>query len=146
MDEENKGDYIMNSYYYMKIIEYKRKIRNTLILFERMSDEEITVSIEELAPLFLIDQDNVDKEVYSEKEMELIKPICEAFLSNTNATKNLTKKEAQLFINLALNKRLPLEYNTTLALKLAERYNENCDNELLSIKMEPFKELCNNIK
>ena len=130
--------YGVNSYYYMKIAVYKKNIRNSIMLFLNGNDEYITTTIHDIAALFLIDQDNLKKEIFNEKEYEIVKPIINAFFEGDNITKRLNKKEANIFIDLALNKRLAIEYNEELAVKFAEIYNNNCQNKLLKIDIDIF--------
>ena len=137
--------YGINSFYYTKIAKFKKNIRNNLLFFLNSNDEHITTTIQDLVALFLIDQDNLKKELFNEKEMELVKPIITAFFNDEDIVKKLNKKEAKVFVDLALNKRLSLEYNEELAVRFAEIYNQNCQNELLRINIDTFRKICKEI-
>lgn len=137
----------IDSFYYTEIIKYKRKIRNTLLLFVRddNNENEILTTLNDLAPLFLVDHDNIDKEFYNEDEMKIVNAILQAYLNEEDITKKINKKEAKAFIDLAMNKRLNIKTNEMLAMKLAQYYNDTCNNELLLIDMNVFKEVCRSI-
>ena len=137
----------INSFYYSEIIKYKRKIRNTLVLFIREDNDEkdVITTINDLAPLFLVDHDNIDKEIYNDEELKIANAIIEAYINDENMNKTLSKKQAKAFVDLAMNKRLSTKANEGLAMKLAEYYNETCNNELLLIDLNIFKEVCRSI-
>lgn len=137
----------INSFYYSEIIKYKRKIRNTLLLFIREDNDEndVITTINDLAPLFLVDHDNIDKEIYNDEELKIANAIIEAYINDENMNKTLSKKQAKAFVDLAMNKRLSTKANEVLAMKLAEYYNETCNNELLLIDLNIFKEVCRSI-
>lgn len=137
----------INSFYYTEIIKYKRKIRNTLLLFIRDDNDqkEVITTINDLAPLFLVDHDNIDKELYNDEEMKIASAIIEAYVNDENMNKTLNKKQAKIFIDLAMNKRLNIKTNEVLAMKLAQYYNDTCNNDLLLMDMSVFKEVCRSI-
>lgn len=137
----------INSFYYSEIIKYKRKIRNTLLLFIRDDNDqkEVITTINDLAPLFLVDHDNIDKELYNDEEMKIASAIIEAYVNDENMNKTLNKKQAKIFIDLAMNKRLNIKTNEVLAMKLAQYYNDTCNNDLLLMDMNVFKEVCRSI-
>ena len=137
----------INSFYYSEIIKYKRKIRNTLLLFIREDNDEndVITTINDLAPLFLVDHDNIDIEIYNDEELKIANAIIEAYINDENMNKTLSKKQSKAFVDLAMNKRLSTKANEVLAMKLAEYYNETCNNELLLIDLNIFKEVCRSI-
>ena len=135
----------IDTYYYSKIIKRKRSIRNSLILFLENDEEKIILTLQKLAVLFLTDHDNIDKEIYNDSEMELIIPIVEAFLMEQDVSKTLNKNEAKLFVDLALNKKLPCELNKKLAIKIAQEYNEEINNPIIEIDIEILSDICDSL-
>lgn len=141
------GMYGINSFYYSEILPCKKSIRNQLILFERNAceGETILAHTKALAPLFLIDADNINGESYSEADLAVVDPIMDAFLCGESFARNLSVGEVKTLIDLALHRRLTLERNEQLAVKLAEEYNAHQQNELLRINMEIFRQVCRDI-
>ena len=135
----------IDTYYYSKIIKRQRSIRNSLILFLENDEEDIILTLQKLAVLFLTDHDNIDKERYNDSEMELIIPIVEAFLMEQDVSKTLNKNEAKLFVDLALNKKLPCELNKKLAIKIAQEYNEEINNPIIEIDIEILSDICDSL-
>ena len=136
----------INSFYYTEIVKYKRSIRNTLLLYLRSEDEEgVLTTIDQLAPLFLVDHDNIDKPFYTAEEMELVSAVLNAYFAGEETTVTLQKADAEKYIDLAMNKRLTLEQNETLAMRLAKHYNDTCSNELLLMDMNVFAQVCRSI-
>lgn len=131
----------LNNYYYTKITDYKRSIRNQLFYFIWGEDETITTCMSHLAFLFIVDADNIDKEFYNEQEYELVKSIITAFLNDQDDVKVLDKKEAKMFIDLALHKRLTREDNLLLIRKVAGIYNKHCYNKMLRIDEDVLEEV-----
>lgn len=135
------------SFYYSLITPYKKRIRNTLILFKRSAQEGevLTVDSDALAQLFLIDADNIGGEFYTEEDMLIVEPILDAYFKGERMVLNLNPDEVQVFIDLAMKRRLTTEQNEPLAVKLAEYYNETEQNELLRIDMNIFRKVCRSI-
>lgn len=134
-------------FYYSLITPYKKRIRNTLILFKRNAQEGevMTVDSDALAQLFLIDADNIGGEFYTEEDMLIVEPILDTFFKGERMVLNLNPDEVQVFIDLAMKRRLTVEQNEPLAVKLAEYYNETEQNELLRIDMDIFRKACRSI-
>lgn len=141
------GMYGINSYYYTRILFHKKSIRNQLILFEQNAceGETILAHTQALAPLFLIDADNINGEFYGEADLAVVDPIMDAFLCGESFARDLSVGEVRTLIDLALHRRLTLERNEQLAVKLAEEYNACQQNELLRINMEIFRQICRDI-
>ena len=135
------------SFYYSLITPYKKRIRNTLLLFKRNAQEGevLTVDSDALAQLFLIDADNIGGEFYTEEDMLIVEPILDAYFKGERMVLNLNPDEVQVFIDLAMKRRLTTEQNEPLAVKLAEYYNETEQNELLRIDMNIFRKVCRSI-
>ena len=137
----------IHSFYYTEIAKYKKFVRNQLItvLKAEWDGETIFVDSDGLARLFLVDADNIGGEPYNEKDLAVVTPILNAFFAGEKITYNLTKEEVQSFLDLGMKKRADAESNEKLAVKLAEYYNENQQNELLKIDMNIFREVCKSI-
>ena len=134
------------SFYYTEIAKYKKFVRNQLILMLR-NEENRTVMLDSdgLARLLLIDADNIGGECYTKEDYAVINPILDAFLAGERITYTLSREDVQMFLDLAMKRRLDIEQNERLAVKLAEYYNENQQNELLKIDMNIFHEVCKSI-
>ena len=134
----------INSFYYSLVTPYKKRIRNTLLLFKRNAQEGevLTVDSDALAQLFLIDADNIGGEVYTEEDMLIVEPVLDAFFKGERMVLNLNPSEVQVLIDLAMKRRLTAEQNEPIAVKLAEHYNETEQNELLRIDMDVFRQVC----
>ncbi|MBQ8831302.1 MAG: hypothetical protein IJ017_06860 [Oscillospiraceae bacterium] len=141
------GYYGINSFSYSLILPYKKRVRNQLILFKRGAEagEKINVDSDALAQLFLIDADNIDGEFYTEEDLLIVNPILDAYYSGENMYIELSADDAEVFIDLAMKRRLTLEQNEKLAVKLAEHYNKTTNNELLLIRIDHFREVCRSI-
>ena len=135
------------SFHYTEIAKYKKFVRNQLIMMLRgeWDSETIAVDSDGLARLFLVDADNIGGEPYNEKELAVVTPILNAFFAGEKITYNLTKEEVQSFLDLGMKKRPGIAVNEKIAVKLAEYYNENQQNELLKIDMKIFREVCKSI-
>ena len=139
---------VINGFHYTEIAKYKKFVRNQLIMMLRADwdGETIAVDSDGLARLLLIDADNIDGEPYDEKDIAVVTPILDAFFADERIVYNLTKEDVQTFLDLGMKKRADAESNEKLAVKLAEYYNENQQNELLKIDMKVFREVCKSIK
>ncbi len=136
----------INSFYYTEIVKYKRNVRNTLLLYLRSEDEEgVLTTIDQLAPLFLVDHDNIEKPFYAAEELEIVSAVLDAYFAGENTIVTLHKADAEKYIDLAMNKRLTKEQNEPLAMALAKHYNDTCDNELLLMDMAVFAQVCRSI-
>jgi len=136
----------INSFYYTEIIKYKRQMRNTLLLYLRSETQEgVLTTIGNLAPLFLVDHDNIDKPFYSDAEMEIVTAVLDAYFAGDDLAINLQREDVEKYIDLAMNKRLTKEQNEPLAMALAKHYNDTCSNELLRMDMDVFAQVCRSI-
>ena len=137
----------IHSFYYTEIAKYKKFVRNQLItsLRAEWDGETIFIDSDGLARLLLIDADNIGGECYTEEDYAVINPILDAFLAGERITYTLSREDVQMFLDLAMKRRLDVEQNERLAVKLAEYYNENQQNELLKIDMNIFHEVCKSI-
>lgn len=134
------------SFYYTRFVKMKLHIRNALIMYERNDfDEMLLLTSSDLATLFLINADNIDKELYNEEEMKIVQPILDLYLNDEVKAMELNREDAKQYLHLAMNKRLNIHLNEALAVKMAEEYNANCSNPLLIVSIDTFRELCQSI-
>ena len=139
--------YGINSFYYSLILPYKKRVRNQLITFARSAEngDVLSVDSDALAQLFLIDADNIGGEFYTKEDLLVVEPILNEYLNGGKMQLELSAADAKVLIELAMKRRLTIERNEELAVKLAEHYNKNQQNELLLIQMDIFRDVCRSI-
>ena len=139
--------YGINSFYYSLILPYKKRVRNQLITFARSAEngDVLSVDSDALAQLFLIDADNIGGEFYTKEDLLVVEPILNEYLNGGKMQLELSAADAKVLIELAMKRRLSIERNEELAVKLAEHYNKNQQNELLLIQMDIFRDVCRSI-
>lgn len=139
--------YGINSFYYSLILQYKKRVRNQLITFARSAEngDVLSVDSDALAQLFLIDADNIGGEFYTKEDLLVVEPILNEYLNGGKMQLELNTADAKVLIELAMKRRLTIERNEELAVKLAEHYNKNQQNELLMIQMDIFRDVCRSI-
>ena len=139
--------YGINSFYYSLILPYKKRVRNQLITFARSAEngDVLSVDSDALAQLFLIDADNIGGEYYTKEDLLVVEPILNEYLNGGKMQLELSAADAKVLIELAMKRRLTIERNEELAVKLAEHYNKNQQNELLLIQMDIFRDVCRSI-
>ena len=139
--------YGINSFYYSLILPYKKRVRNQLITFARSAEngDVLSVDSDALAQLFLIDADNIGGEYYTKEDLLVVEPILNEYLNGGKMQLELSAADAKVLIELAMKRRLTIERNEDLAVKLAEHYNKNQQNDLLLIQMDIFRDVCRSI-
>ena len=139
--------YGINSFYYSLILPYKKRVRNQLITFARSAEngDVLSVDSDALAQLFLIDADNIGGEYYTKEDLLVVEPILNEYLNGGKMQLELSAADAKVLIELAMKRRLTIERNEDLAVKLAEHYNKNQQNDLLLIQMDTFRDVCRSI-
>lgn len=139
--------YGINSFYYSLILPYKKRVRNQLIIFARSAEngDILSVDSDALAQLFLIDADNIGGEFYTKEDLLVVEPILNEYLNGGKMQLELSAADAKVLVELAMKRRLTIERNEELAVKLAEHYNKNQQNELLLIQMDIFRDVCRSI-
>ena len=139
--------YGINSFYYSLILPYKKRVRNQLITFARSAEngDVLSVDSDALAQLFLIDADNIGGEFYTKEDLLVVEPILNEYLNGGKMQLELSAADAKVLIELAMKRRLTIERNEDLAVKLAEHYNKNQQNDLLLIQMDTFRDVCRSI-
>ena len=139
--------YGINSFYYSLILPYKKRVRNQLITFARSAEngDVLSADSDALAQLFLIDADNIGGEYYTKDDLLVVEPILNEYLNGGKMQLELSAADAKVLIELAMKRRLTIERNEELAVKLAEHYNKNQQNDLLLIQMDTFRDVCRSI-
>ena len=139
--------YGINSFYYSLILPYKKRVRNQLITFARSAEngDVLSADSDALAQLFLIDADNIGGEYYTKEDLLVVEPILNEYLNGGKMQLELSAADAKVLIELAMKRRLTIERNEELAVKLAEHYNKNQQNDLLLIQMDIFRDVCRSI-
>ena len=139
--------YGINSFYYSLILPYKKRVRNQLITFARSAEngDVLSVDSDALAQLFLIDADNIGGEFYTKEDLLVVEPILNEYLNGGKMQLELSAADAKVLVELAMKRRLTIERNEELAVKLAEHYNKNQQNDLLLIQMDIFRDVCRSI-
>lgn len=137
--------YGIKSFYYDRIIKYKKKIINVLKNFIDSELESISLPTRDLGMVFLVDHNNIDKEYYNDKDLNIAKYFANELVHNNTQLREIKKEDAKVLLELGLKKRFTLPYNTELAVMIAKLYNENCKDKLLRIKIDIFRNICNHI-
>ena len=139
--------YGINSFYYSLILPYKKRVRNQLITFARSAEngDVLSADSDALAQLFLIDADNIGGEYYTKEDLLVVEPILNEYLNGGKMQLELSAADAKVLIELAMKRRLTIERNEELAVKLAEHHNKNQQNDLLLIQMDIFRDVCRSI-
>ena len=75
----------------------------------------------------------------------MVEPILNEYLNGGKMQLELSAADTKVLIELAMKRRLTIERNEDLAVKLAEHYNKNQQNDLLLIQMDTFRDVCRSI-
>lgn len=138
---------IIDNYNYGLIIYNKYTFYDNLELTISKYNEEFSLPLVMLLSLYIIDFNNIDKELYTENELTSIEKLTDALEKNIDSIININTQEIKKILESCQDKRIPASLNKKICLKLADFNNKKYkDNIEQYINMEKLIKTLDQIK